>query len=519
MTPRFKKIIFAVGFIIILFVIIWFVSYAKNRVTCNFSKFFILKTYSFCNEDDYLKMEAMQVFKPSDIIAYLQVKDGNLIKYPAYLSIKYIDVKMSKDGIREEHEKACALCSLTISKYQEYNTKYGILKYVLFKIKKDDTSLTEVKDMDLLAKDYSGFLVWVDKNGLATPLFGDGDFLNGLSSSEPVVIDSINFNKTGSTDYGNIMYMYVSYLNDGEQFLAFDLKQLVNLSNQFTSLGSRSYLFPKNFTTSLDGSRFMYTVETYNDANDSVIDIVYSSISGEKMIVKEIPKMIQEVSSGVKVYPSVSDVVIDESNNLLSYRLNLVYDDPSPTDIDRKSVYSSENKVEQLPKDISTFSNSKTSKLLDKNQNLKTYTNRQYGFELKYPSNLDVEFIDKTNSDQIAIFHVYDPLFDSTNKTGQDVRSEYNEVLFTVYPYTKELYTEKLKEYQSRGDGSSNEIPKESIIKSQSGDINVYQLKSGLVGDYVQGDFHNDSYIFEVFAYSPYSELVGNILSTFNFIK
>ena len=58
---------------------------------------------------------------------------------------------------------------------------------------------------------------------------------------------------------------------------------------------------------------------------------------------------------------------------------------------------------------------------------------------------------------------------------------------------------------------------KEVEWKTPSGKIRLYTLNSGLVGNFSASFFRNDAYIFSVDSYK--GELVGDILSTFKFIK
>ena len=153
--------------------------------------------------------------------------------------------------------------------------------------------------------------------------------------------------------------------------------------------------------------------------------------------------------------------------------------------------------------------------------NWKTYTNTKYGFEFKYPADLAVEFwATTTTSDPDKVeFHVYDPAFNSGGKVGQEVRTELNEVRFSLYPYTAESFEKKV---QQSIDGGTQEWDKNSIqskvIKSPSGDITVRFLQSGLVGPYLEGLFHNNKYIFKAYAIF-HDELAEGILSTFKFIE
>ena len=150
-------------------------------------------------------------------------------------------------------------------------------------------------------------------------------------------------------------------------------------------------------------------------------------------------------------------------------------------------------------------------------ENQKTYRSEKYGFEVSYSSNLDFEFIATTTRDQIAQFHIHDPNFDFTDKVGQEVRVEYDEVLFFVYPYSQQLFSSQTAKYRKPILEWDNELPVKSVIKSPSGEIKVYQLHSGLVGPYLQGHVHNNKYIFEVYSIF-HDELTEDILRTFKFI-
>ncbi len=160
----------------------------------------------------------------------------------------------------------------------------------------------------------------------------------------------------------------------------------------------------------------------------------------------------------------------------------------------------------------------------DETINWKTYSSDKYGIEFKYPPNLTVEFNGPVLGDgEVDQFNVTDPNFDHTDKIGQ-AHNEIDQVTFDIFPYAKDSFEQEIKKYQSSyapregAPAGCMELPKETSIKSQSGEIKVYEIPCSLVGPYLQGHFHNDTYMFRVTAVW-HEELAYNILSTFKFTK
>lgn len=156
----------------------------------------------------------------------------------------------------------------------------------------------------------------------------------------------------------------------------------------------------------------------------------------------------------------------------------------------------------------------------------KTYRNEQYGFEFRYPRDLEVlvEYADQygnKSKDQLSI-EIRDPKYIApSGAVGQDIRTDYRSVLLNVNSdIGKSLAAENVYEANLKKEVESTDWNPENILPHQikigGRTVTVYKTL-GAAGPYPNAYFYNAKYF--VHAQSWQDDLMLNILSTFKFFE
>ena len=161
----------------------------------------------------------------------------------------------------------------------------------------------------------------------------------------------------------------------------------------------------------------------------------------------------------------------------------------------------------------------------------KTYANTQYGFEIKYPSNLSVKItapimtstVDRSADpiDLLDTISIYDPSEKlPENPIGADYRALTN-VSFQIYNKSDKRIADDSEILNNEINVSKSHEYKgyepfgKYIIPIGNFNIDAYKVSSGLVGSYFSSLFTHDKYFFRVSSYQI--ELAKQILSTLKF--
>ena len=195
------------------------------------------------------------------------------------------------------------------------------------------------------------------------------------------------------------------------------------------------------------------------------------------------------------------------------YYYSISYNLPKGTD---KNNYNKQiiNEADQI---LSTFRfTSPASSTID-TSNWKTYTNTQYGFEIKYPTDLKIEESPKTVNSAFAV-KIYDANYKvPEGAVGQQIREEQRSVIINILEKSDANLNTIKKDITYGEPGDKTNLWSEKVITVDGKPVKFYALWSGLVGNNYESYFSNDKYIFDATSFQ--SDFLGKILSTFKFAK